>query len=504
MVLYRKVSNLRGLKRVVFSELLFLYIFFSGCLLFCLLFRGIRAQNTVLLLFSLLFYAWGEPKYLLLLIGVALVDYLCALAVGKSRTKGGKRLFMLLACVSTLGALAVFKYTGFVAATLQSLFGIPEIIPQIALPIGISFYTFQALTYVIDVYRGEVAPQRNFFYVLLYVSLFHQCVAGPIVRYQDVANEIVMRKVNRSDIGSGITRFATGLAKKAMLANVCGKIADAALLSDATLANPDLLAENQAKLAAQPAAMLWLGVIAYMLQIYLDFSAYSDMAIGMGKMVGFHYKENFNYPYTARSVQDFWRRWHMSLSTFFRDYVYIPLGGNRKGLGRTLLNMLVVWGLTGLWHGASWNFVLWGLYYFVFLAVERLFLGKLLAKIPAFIGRIYTLIIVLFGWILFRFKDMSVCLTVAGGLFGLNGNAWGGFEAAQMWAQYALFLPLAILAVTPLVTKIRAWLEKRCLSSGLAMSALSTAQVVFPPLLLLLSTMTLVGDSYNPFLYFQF
>ena len=473
-------------------------------MLLCMMSDKIRTQNAVLLIFSLLFYAWGEPKYLLLLIGVALVDYLCALAVGKARRKGFKRLFMLLACVSTLGALAVFKYTGFVATALQSVFGIPEIIPQIALPIGISFYTFQALTYVVDVFRGEVAPQRNFFYVLLYVSLFHQCVAGPIVRYQDVANEIVMRKIVRSDISSGITRFVTGLAKKAMLANVCGKIADTILLSDATLSNPALAAENQAFIASQPASLLWLGVIAYMLQIYLDFSAYSDMAIGMGRMVGFHYKENFNYPYTAHSVQDFWRRWHMSLSGFFRDYVYIPLGGNRRGLSRTLFNMLVVWALTGLWHGASWNFVLWGLYYFVFLMCERLFLGKWLEKIPRLFGRLYTLIVVLFGWILFRFKDMSVCLTVAGGLFGLNGNAWSSFESTQLWAQYAIFIPLAILAVTPLVVKARQWLEKRCMTSGLAMSILSTANVVCPPALLLLSTMTLVGNTYNPFLYFQF
>lgn len=489
---------------MVFSSLVFLYVFLAANLLCCALMRNIRVQNVLLLLFSLFFYAWGEPAYVLLLIAVSFVDWLCARYIRSQRGNRGRRGPLVVACVLTLGTLGVFKYTGLFAGTLQSFTGWPSIVPQIALPIGISFYTFQALSYVVDVYRGEVEPERSFARFLMYVSLFHQCVAGPIVRYSDVAQEILSRRVDRSDISYGITRFTVGLSKKALLANTCGLIADNVLLTDAVTADPAKLQENIATLSARPVLMLWLGVIAYMLEIYLDFSAYSDMAIGMGRMIGFHYRENFNYPYTARSVQDFWRRWHMSLSGFFRDYVYIPLGGNRRGMGRTLWNMLVVWALTGLWHGASWNFLLWGLYYFVFLAVERLFLGRVLEKLPVFFGRLYTLLVVLIGWVLFRFRQLPLCGVVAAGLFGANGNPWAGFETGTLWLNYLFFLPIALLAVTPAVSAIHRVLEKRAIASPAATAVLATVQIVAPPLLLLLSTAALVGNSYNPFLYFQF
>ncbi len=489
---------------MVFSSLVFVYVFLAANLLCCALARNLRVQNVLLLLFSLFFYAWGEPAYVLLLIAVSFVDWLCALHIRSRRSNRGRRSLLILACVLTLGTLGVFKYTGLFAGTLQSLTGWPAIVPQIALPIGISFYTFQALSYVVDVYRGEVEPEWSFGSFLMYVSLFHQCVAGPIVRYSDVAQEIRFRWVERSDISDGISRFTVGLAKKALLANTCGYIADTVLLTDAVTADGAKLQENMALLSERPALMLWLGVIAYMLEIYLDFSAYSDMAIGMGRMVGFHYKENFNYPYVARSVQDFWRRWHMSLSGFFRDYVYIPLGGNRRGMGRTLLNMLVVWALTGLWHGASWNFVLWGLYYFVFLAVERLFLGRVLEKLPAVFGRIYTLAVVLFGWVLFRFRQLPLCGVVVAGLFGGNGNPPVSFETGTMWLNYCFFLPLALLAVTPAVPAMRRWLEQCADRSRFGEAVLATVQIAAPVVLLLLSTMALVGNSYNPFLYFQF
>ena len=283
-------------------------------------------------------------------------------------------------------------------------------VPKIALPIGISFYTFQLLSYMVDVYRQEVPAQPKFRRLLLYVSLFHQCIAGPIVRYKDVSEQILCRHVDSEDMRNGINRFVSGLAKKVLLANVCGSIASRTILSGAAADQ----AANLPTLENASALTLWLGCFAYALQIYLDFSAYSDMAIGMGLMVGFRYKENFNYPYLANSITDFWRRWHMSLSSFFRDYVYIPLGGNRKGKPRQALNLLIVWFLTGMWHGAGWNFILWGLYYFVFLALEK-FLIPGLQRLPAFFAHLYTLVVVFFGWVLFYFTDFTQLRVLPGG-----------------------------------------------------------------------------------------
>ena len=318
-------------------------------------------------------------------------------------------------------------------------------VPKIALPIGISFYTFQLLSYMVDVYRGEVPAQRYFRRLLLYVSLFHQCIAGPIVRYKDVSEQILSRRVESEDLRNGINRFASGLAKKVLLANVCGQIASRTILSGALIDQ----AKNLATLQSAPALSLWLGCFAYALQIYLDFSAYSDMAIGMGLMVGFHYKENFNYPYLANSITDFWRRWHMSLSSFFRDYVYIPLGGNRKGKPRQALNLLIVWFLTGMWHGAGWNFILWGLYYFLFLAIEK-FLLPGLQRLPAFFGHLYTLAVVFFGWVLFYFTDFTQGWVVIKGMFCLNGNPLTSFESQNIALNYLFFLLVAVLACTPL------------------------------------------------------
>ena len=336
----------------------------------------------------------------------------------------------MLGCVIDLGLLAFFKYTMFLLNETHDWFGFPSVVPQIALPIGISFYTFQLLSYMVDVYRGEVPAQRYFRRLLLYVSLFHQCIAGPIVRYKDVSEQILSRHVDSEDMRNGINRFVSGLAKKVLLANVCGSIATRTILSGAAADQ----AANLATLQNAAALSLWLGCFAYGLQIYLDFSAYSDMAIGMGLMVGFRYKENFNYPYLANSITDFWRRWHMSLSSFFRDYVYIPLGGNRKGKARQALNLLIVWFLTGMWHGAGWNFILWGLYYFVFLALEK-FLIPGLQRLPAVFAHLYALIVVFFGWVLFYFTDFTQGWVVLKGLFCLNGNPFPQLRGAEPGAE---------------------------------------------------------------------
>lgn len=486
---------------MVFSSLLFVYAFLPICLLIYSVARNIKAKNIVLLIFSLIFYSWGEPIYVGLLILMTFCDWLLARLIEKSDGKNSRKILLATACIINLGLIGVFKYTGFVCENIQRIFGIPEVIPQIVLPIGISFYTFQLLSYVVDVYRKEVPAQKNFFWLLLYSSLFHQCIAGPIVRYSDVQREITDRRTNLNDVTKGITRFTVGLAKKALIANTCGSLSDTLLVSDAlinTAANSAL-----AELSSRSAVGLWLGVLLYMLQIYLDFSAYSDMAIGMGLMVGFHFKENFNYPYTAKSVTDFWRRWHISLSSFFRDYVYIPLGGNRKGTLRTYRNIFVVWLLTGLWHGASWNFVLWGLFFCLFLIIEKLGFLKALNKIPALFSRTYLLIVVFFGWILFRFSDFSFIPVVIKGLFGLNGNAILDFETKTLITGNIIFIAVAILCVTPLTKNIAEKLKPK--KKGTAYSVIyNIIGAVIPVILLILSTITLVGDSYNPFLYFQF
>ncbi len=487
---------------MVFSSLLFVYAFLPICMLIYALARGIKAKNIVLLVFSLLFYTWGEPVYVLLLLFMTFADWLFALLIEKSDGKNAARkILVIFSCIVNLGIIGVFKYTGFFLENIQGIFGVPSIIPQIVLPIGISFYTFQLLSYVIDVYRKDVPAQKNFFWLLLYSSLFHQCIAGPIVRYKDVEREIHARRTSSHEITKGITRFAFGLAKKSVLANMCGTLSDTLLVSDALIGSNT--AEALGELSSRSVLGLWMGVLFYMLQIYLDFSAYSDMAIGMGLMVGFHFKENFNYPYAAKSVTDFWRRWHISLGSFFRDYVYIPLGGNRKGTVRTIFNILVVWLLTGLWHGASWNFVLWGLFFCVFLIIEKIGLLKVINKIPGIFGRVYLLIVVFFGWILFRFSDFRFIPIVLKGMFAQNGNALTDFETRTLLLSNLFFIIVALIAVTPLTKYIGNMLKPKKAKKPYAV-AYHIASAIIPIILLLLSTIMLVGDSYNPFLYFQF
>ena len=421
---------------MVFSNLFFLYFFLPLNLICYFLAKSIHVRNGILIVFSLFFYAWGEPRYVPLLVGMVLINWIFGLMIEKYRGQKLAKAGLIGACICSLTLLGIFKYLTLILGTTHDLFGLPSVVPQILLPIGISFYTFQLLSYVVDVYRGEVEAQTHFFRLLLYTSLFHQCIAGPIVRYKDISEEILYRQINRGEVARGINRFAAGLAKKAVLANTCGLLADQFILTDAAVADVSQFTQNAAALSAKPAVILWMGVLFFMLQIYLDFSAYSDMAIGMGLMIGFHYKENFNYPYLSSTVSEFWRRWHISLGSFFRDYVYIPLGGSRKGLGRTILNLFVVWALTGLWHGASWNFVLWGLYFFIFIALERLFLNKVFARLPGFVSHIYLLIVVYFGWILFRFKNMALIGVVLKGMFCQNGNPWTTFEANTTLLNY--------------------------------------------------------------------
>lgn len=475
---------------MVFSSLLFVYLFLPLCLLCYFLARSIKAKNVILLIFSLIFYAWTNPKYILLLVSLVFINWLCAIGIDSNGRRRVKKKWLVIDLVLSLGILGVFKYLGFASTILQGITGFPAEIIKIALPIGISFYTFQLISYVIDVYRGEVRAERKFWLVLLYAGLFHQCIAGPIVRYQDVAEEISYRTIDSTELSQGVTRFAIGLAKKTLLANTCGKVFD-------TLVPMDGLTQASA-------VSLWIGMAFFMFQIYLDFSAYSDMAIGMGLMTGFHFKENFNYPYTGTSVTDFWRRWHISLSSFFRDYVYIPLGGNRCSKARNIFNLFVVWALTGLWHGASWNYVLWGLFFFVFLVIEKTFFLNVLESIPKVFGHIYTVIIVFFGWIIFKFEDLGAMGTALKGMFCGNGNSFFSFEAGTIFMNYIFFFIVCIFAVTPFVKYIGEVLDKLAKRYKGALITKSVIDVVAPVVLLVLSTMALVGNSYNPFLYFQF
>ena len=489
---------------MVFSDIFFLLFFLPLQQFVCTFVDETKKRNWILLCFSLFFYAWGEPAYVFLLVGMSFADWFFSLIIQANRGKPAAKAALTGAILVSLGLLGIFKYAGFFAQNMQAVFGVPKTIPHIALPIGISFYTFQLLTYVVDVYRGDTRCAGKFHELLLYASLFHQCIAGPIIRYKDIHREIRLRNKNLTGMGKGVQRFCVGLAKKSLLANSCGAIVDMILLPDSTLADISKLSENIAALSSRPASLVWLGMLFFMLQIYLDFSAYSDMAIGLGLMEGFHYKENFDYPYMTASVTEFWRCWHISLSSFFRDYVYIPLGGNRKGTARTILNLLIVWLLTGFWHGASWNFIFWGLYYFVFLVFEKLFFLKKLRSLPYVVGRLYTMVVVFFGWILFRFTRMEYIGAVFKGLFGLNQNGFINYEAAAVWKNNLVFLLVALLAVTPLVHNLRKWIETKSKTSQPILHAKAILFAVLPIVLILLSVMSLVGNSYNPFLYFQF
>ncbi len=461
-------------------------MFFPLCMLLYYLAKTINLKNAVLIVFSLIFYAWGEPVYIFLMLVTVGIDYFLGLGIERFRKTRGKKLLLILAAVINFGLLAYFKYVGFAVASLNGVLGTSIAVPDVALPIGISFYTFQVFSYIVDVYRGDVPAQKSPLKLLLFVSLFHQLVAGPIVRYDHVAAEIENRKVTPVEISMGIDRFVVGLAKKAVLANMTGELAETYL--------------NAKNLAEVPVVAAWFGLIMFALQIYFDFSAYSDMAIGMGRMVGFHYHENFNYPYLSRSVSEFWRRWHMSLGSFFRDYVYIPLGGNRR---HQIRNLFVVWALTGLWHGASWNFVLWGLYFFVFLVLEKFFLNKYLEKARP-LAHLYFAVVILLGWALFYYTDLGQAGTLLKGLFGLNGNAFIDDFAGLTLKNNLFFFIFAVAAAFPIIKLLKRLYVKVCKMGKKMATAAYVVKGAALAGLLLLSTAMLTGQAFNPFIYFRF
>ena len=467
---------------MLFSSLTFLYLFLPAVLLAYAVFPA-RLRNGALLAASLLFYFCGEPEYTLLILGETLVSYLIARWMAGAASPRLRRALLAAELLAALGALGLFKYADFAIGTVNALFGGALPLLHLALPIGISFYTFQTLSYVIDVYWGRLAAERNFVRYAAYVTLFPQLIAGPIVRYQDVAEDLCGRRMTADGLYEGLSRFVLGLSKKVLLANVLGQ-----LVSDMTLA------------AERSVLGAWLLAVGYALQIYFDFSGYSDMAIGIGRVFGLRFPENFNYPYLAHMVTDFWRRWHMTLSSWFRDYVYIPLGGNRRGLPRQLWNILIVWTLTGLWHGANWTFAAWGMYFALLLTLEKLFLLRVLERLPRAVGRIYTLLAVLLSFVLFQSERFSAALALLSEMFGAAGTALQSSAAVYALRSYGLLLLMGCIGATPLPKKLAARLGARRWGAG-ALRALTPAVLL---LLLLLCTAYLADGSFNPFLYFRF
>lgn len=460
---------------MVFSSLTFLYFFLPCVIVSYFLFPGRAWRSGVLLVFSLLFYSWGEPKYVVLMLLAAAVAYVGGRLMDKlSGRPGPKRVVFVITVVLLVGNLVIFKYLNFLCDNL----GIAH--PQIALPIGISFYTFQILSYVIDLYWGKIAVQRNFWLLLLYVSFFPQLIAGPIVRYQTIEREIASRRESWDGVVSGLRRFLVGLGKKVLLANQVAQIADLVYGGDP---------------AVYGTAGYWLAALAYTLQIYFDFSGYSDMAIGLGRIFGFHFLENFDHPYISRSITEFWRRWHISLSTWFRDYIYIPLGGSRTGTGRWILNLCIVWGLTGIWHGAAWNFFFWGLYYAVLLVLEKFVLGGLLERLPNWVRWGYAMFFVVIGWVFFNLTDVTVMTRALHMMFSAVPTDWQSVIAANSSILILLpWIPIAMVCCLPLPKKFR---PARTLPGVLLTNGIYGC-------LLLVCIFFLLSSSYNPFIYFRF
>ena len=461
---------------MVFSSLHFLFLFFPAVMLLHLLVPE-RFKNPVLLAASVYFYAWGEPVYVFLMLFSIAYNYLTGLQLSVRTRPSARKAALVGALAVNLGVLGFFKYYGFLVQTLNGALGLRLPDYNLPLPIGISFYTFQALSYVIDVYRGKARAQRGFIRFATYISMFPQLVAGPIVKYTDIEAQLSRRSTSLAQCGQGMERVILGLSKKVLLANNLGLLADAVRAS-----------------TGRSALTAWLGAAAYALQIYFDFSGYSDMAIGMGRMLGFTFLENFDYPYQSRSVTEFWRRWHVSLSSWFRDYVYIPLGGNRVGPLRHALNLLIVWMLTGLWHGASWNFVLWGLYYGLLLIIEKYVTGAALKKLPDAAARAITLLLVTVGWVIFSNTGASDMLGYLGSLIGLGGGGFADGTFVYLLRENLLLLVVSALCCGPGLRKWQLRLTGRVPIAALAlMAALLLACVAF-----------LVHGSYNPFLYFRF
>lgn len=473
---------------MVFSSTTFLFYFLPIVLIAYFLVPR-KVKNPVLLIASLFFYSWGEPVYILLMIFSIVLDYLLGLWLESYRVKkdmrGAKRV-LILAVALNLALLAVFKYADFAISSLNGLFGIHIPNLNLPLPIGISFYTFQALSYIIDLYRGDVQVQRSIISFGTYVSLFPQLIAGPIVRMRTVSEELDHRQESSDLFSSGVKRFVVGLGKKVLLANTIGAVWSQISATPA---------------AEMPVLTAWIGLAAFTFQIYFDFSGYSDMAIGLGRMFGFHFLENFDYPYMSKSITEFWRRWHISLSSWFREYLYIPLGGNRRGLPIQIRNILIVWLLTGIWHGASWNFVAWGVYFGILLIVEKLFLLRLLNKAPHIIGHIYTMFFVMISWAIFAFDSLGDGWSFIRSLFGGFGQPiWDG-EALYLLYTNLLLLIVLIIGCTNLPARLYRHADIRLKAHTITMSAADTVMIV---VCMVLCIAFIVDASYNPFLYFRF
>ncbi len=472
---------------MVFSSLFFLCVFLPINIFLYYAVNNNTYKNAVLIVSSLAFYAWGEPIWISVLVLSALFNYFIGVSIERSRGSRKGKGMLVLAVAVNLFVLGFFKYFGFITESINTLLGISVPVISIGLPIGISFYTFKSISYIVDVYRGEVGAQKSFFKFLLYISLFHNLVAGPIVRYKDIEQDIENRALGFESFSNGVSRFIIGLGKKVIIANQANEFSKAFLDMD---------------YSRLPVLGAWAGILLYAIEIYFDFSGYSDMAIGLGKMYGFNYKENFNYPYIAKSVTEFWRRWHISLTSFFKDYVYIPLGGNRKHHVR---NMLVVWLLTGLWHGAGWNFVVWGLYFFVLLVIEKYILLKFEKKIPAVFWRLYFVAAILVGWVFFYHTGIDRAFRFLGIMFGINAPSLSSPEVGIFLNSYMIFIVIALVGCTPLMKsifdRIKGSLQR------IRIGAYSVDQLIKSTVniaILIVSIIMLVGQSYNPFLYFKF
>ena len=461
---------------VVFSSVYFLFIFLPVVLLLYYA-ASPKVKNPVLLLASIFFYAWGEPIYVVLMLFSTVFNYVMGCDIAREKPAAAKKRSLVFAVVINLLILGFFKYYGFLLETINGIFPFDLPYRELPLPIGISFYTFQALSYIIDIYRGKVEVQKNFVLFAMYITMFPQLVAGPIVKYSDIGADLKERKITAEDMGEGIRRLIIGLGKKVLLANNLG------LLYTAVQGMPE-----------RTVLLAWIGIIAYTMQIYFDFSGYSDMAIGIGRMLGFRFPENFRYPYLSTSVSEFWRRWHMTLSFWFRDYVYIPLGGSRVGTLRQIRNILIVWMLTGLWHGASWNFVLWGLYYGLLLMLEKFVLRSILPHIPNVIRHIYTMFFVIVGWVLFSNTDLTAALQYLGSMFGIGAAGFAGGTTFYYLITHLFLLIISVLCCAPALSE---WFfDQAEYRPGFSAAVLV---VIF-----LLSVAFLVYNSYNPFLYFRF
>ncbi len=469
---------------MLFSSITFLFLFLPVVMAVYYMVPD-RAKNVILLIASLFFYAWGEPVYVALMILSILLNYFCGRDIKAREDDPGKaKLSLAFAVTVNVLILGFFKYYGFLLDTLNSI--LPTDIPyrELPLPVGISFYTFQAISYIVDVYRKKADPQKNILYFALYISMFPQLIAGPIVRYVDIEAQLRNRSISARRMGQGVRYFIIGLAKKVIIANTVGAVFE--------------------QIAAMPASSLsvltaWLGVFSYAFQIYFDFSGYSDMAVGLGKMFGFEFKKNFDYPYISESVTEFWRRWHISLSTWFREYVYIPLGGNRCSVSRNIFNLMVVWTLTGMWHGAAWNFIAWGVYYGVILVMEKYVWGVSLDRLPGIVRHIYTIVLVLVGWVFFFSPSLGYALRYLGSMIGGGAGIVDSEGAFLLFTHWLLYL-LAVLGSSALGLRLLS-LVPRLIRNGKAGTA---ASVIIYMGIFVISVAFLVTDTFNPFLYFRF